>query len=292
MNSMTGYGECRREANGHYAVVELASVNNRHVDVNLSLSERLALERKIERRIRERIDRGKVDVLIRSDLLERRAHEVEVDEALIERYLTLGEKLARQHGAVEGRIAVADLFGLEGILNVRERPADVRDGETLLMEALDGALDRLIEMRRREGKKLREDLADRVESIRERMSTIRERFPESLQRHRSNLEERMDSLVTYESEEQRRRIRDEIKMYAEKRDISEEVVRLESHLDQFEEALASEGPVGKRLEFLLQEIQREINTVGAKADDAPISHHTVSIKTELEKCREQVRNVE
>lgn len=292
MKSMTGYGECRRESGDHYAVVEVASVNNRHLDVNFSLSERLALERRLERRVRERIDRGKVEVLLHSDLLDRRQHEVEVDEDLVRQYLELGEDLAERHPSLEDQLTVTELLSMEGVLSVRDRPVDVSSGEELLTEALEGALDGLIEMRCREGERLRRDLVGRLGTIREHLSAVRDRFPESLREYREGLEERLDSLVTYESDEQRERVQDEIKMYAEKRDISEEVVRLDSHLDQFEETLDSEGSVGKRLEFLLQEIQREINTVGAKADDAEISQRTVTIKSELEKCREQVRNVE
>ncbi len=289
---MTGYGECRRENEDHYAVVELASVNNRHLEINFSLSERLALERRLERRVRDRIERGKVDVLLHSDLLDRQDHAVDVDEALVERYLELGRTLTERHPTLEETFTVPALLSMEGVLSVRERPADVDAGEGLLTGALEGALDQLVEMRRREGERLRGDLADRIETIRQQLGSVRERFPESLREYRESLEGRMESLVTYESDEQRKRVQDEIKMYAEKRDISEEVVRIDSHLDQFEETLGSEGPCGKRLEFLLQEIQREVNTVGAKADDAEISQRTVTIKSELEKCREQVRNVE
>lgn len=292
MYSMTGYGECRLEKDDHYVLVEVASVNNRHVDVNVSLPDRPALEREVERRIRNRIDRGKIDVRVHSDLLEREERAVDVDEGLIERYLQLGNELAGRHELLQPAMRLSELFNLEGVLDVRARPTELDGKKELILEALDSALDDLIEMRQREGTHLRDDLEERLKTIRSHLSDVRERYPESLQEYRDRLEDRIDSLVTYESEEQQQRLQDEIKMYAEKRDISEEVVRLESHLDQFEAYLQQQGPVGKSLEFLIQELQREINTVGDKANDAKISQWTVRIKSELEKCREQVRNVE
>lgn len=292
MRSMTGFGRARVSRNGQFVSVEITTVNNRHLDIGVSVPGDPELEQSIKDRVKDRLDRGNVDVLIESNVLERETESIDVDRELVEDYLEVTGELGDSHDAVDEEVDVLDLLDLPGVLTLREEPDVDESVETMLMTALGDALDDVIEMRETEGEELRRDLRDRITSIRDSLDRIEERFPVALEGYRKRLRERFEEVLTLDEPELTEELEDEITRYADKCDISEEIVRVRSHVNQFLDYLADDEPVGKNLEFLLQELQREINTIGAKGNDAEISQTTVEMKTQVEKCREQVKNVE
>lgn len=292
MHSMTGFGRARVSRDGQFVSVEVKTVNNRHLDISVSVPGDPLLEQSIKDRVKNRLDRGNVDVYIESNVLERETESIDVDRELVKDYVSITDELAEAHTEVDEEIDVVDLLDLPGVLSLREDPDVDESVESMLMTALNEALDDVIEMRRAEGEELRSDLRERILSIRDSLDRIEERFPKALEGYRERLRERFQEVLSLDEPELTEELEDEITRYADKCDISEEIVRVRSHVNQFLEYLDDEGPVGKNLKFLLQELQREINTIGAKGNDADISQTTVEMKTQLEKCREQVRNVE
>ncbi len=292
MRSMTGFGRARVSQQDRFVSVEVSTVNNRHLDVHVSIGADLELEQAVKERVEQSLHRGKVDVRVESNVLDRNAESVACDEELVEEYLTLTGELSDQHASIEGTVDVLELLSLPGVLTLRQNPVADEETENMLLEALDEALGDVVRMRKSEGEELRKDLKNRIVAIREKLDRVEERFPTALEHYRERLRERFEEVLTLDEPELTEELEDEITRYADKCDISEEVVRIRSHVDQFLEYLESTEPVGKNLKFLIQELQREINTIGAKGNDAEISQKAVEMKTELEKCREQVNNVE
>lgn len=292
MRSMTGFGRARVSRNGQFVSVEVTTVNNRHLDIGVSVPGDPELEQSVKDRVKDRLDRGNVDVRVESNVLERETESLDVDRTLVEEYLSVTGELSESYSDVDDEVDVLNLLELPGVLSLRREPDVDESVESMLMTALGDALDDVVEMRETEGEELCADLRDRITSIRDSLDQIEERYPEALEGYRERLRDRFEEVLTLDEPELTEELEDEITRYADKCDISEEVVRVRSHVTQFLDYLDAEGPVGKNLKFLLQELQREINTIGAKGNDAEISQTTVEMKTQLEKCREQVKNVE
>ena len=216
----------------------------------------------------------------------------ELNRELLEKYLEIMAELGEEYPVVEKEIGIGELINFPGVFELKSRRLEYEEAEELFLEAVDKALAELISMKEQEGEQLKEDLLLRKNNIEQLVTKIEERVPEALKNYRESLLASVESILQMPEEDLQKRMEDELKIYAEKCDISEEIARINSHLNQFENYLEKSGPVGKSLEFLMQELQREINTVGAKANDALISQMAVDIKSELEKCREQVKNVE
>lgn len=292
MRSMTGFGRARVSRQDRFVSVEVSTVNNRHLDVHVSIGADLELEQSVKERVERSLHRGKVDVRVESNVLDRDAESVVCDQDLVEEYLSMTGELSDRHASVEGSVDVLELLSLPGVLTLRQNPVADDETENMLLEALDEALEDVIRMRESEGEELRRDLENRITTIGDKLDDVEERFPTALQQYRERLRERFEEVLTLDEPELTEELEDEITRYADKCDISEEIVRVRSHVDQFLDYLEDSDPAGKNLKFLIQELQREINTIGAKGNDAEISQKTVEMKTELEKCREQVNNVE
>ncbi len=292
MRSMTGFGEACVENNGSYVQVELSSVNRSHSDINVKLKNHPVLERKVVGILKSEIERGVVDVKVQSNVLEEEKKVPELNRELLEKYLEIMAELGEEYPVVEKEIGIGELINFPGVFELKSRRLEYEEAEELFLEAVDKALAELISMKEQEGEQLKEDLLLRKNNIEQLVTKIEERVPEALKNYRESLLASVESILQMPEEDLQKRMEDELKIYAEKCDISEEIARINSHLNQFENYLEKSGPVGKSLEFLMQELQREINTVGAKANDALISQMAVDIKSELEKCREQVKNVE
>lgn len=292
MRSMTGFGRARVSRDGDFVSLEVSTVNNRHLDINLPFSTDPELEQKIKDRVKKRLQRGNVDVQVESNILNRQTDSVRLNSDLAEEYVNLANELSSQETNIDEEIDVLDLFSLPGVISAQKTPLIDEESERMFLEALDSALDDVVRMREAEGTKLRKDLKERIGSLRDSLQSIEDRFPQALERYREQLRERFEEALSLEEPELTEELEDEITRYADKCDISEEIVRVDSHITQFKDYLQSGDPVGKNLKFLLQEMQREVNTIGAKGNDAEISQLAVEMKTELEKCREQVKNVE
>jgi len=290
MRSMTGYGrgECARE--GFKFTVELNSINRKQSDIAVNLPKELVeLEPRIRDVINAHLSRGRINAVVayhRSAAEER----VELDEVLAQAYLKAIQKLQRKT-KLNGAITLDTLLRAPGVLKLAESAVDADAMWASVETALKKALAQLVKMREKEGKFLAVDLAGRLETITAGMTAVRQGAPDTMKRYREQLHARVKEAgldVPMDDE----RLMKEVVFFADRCDISEELTRLESHVCQFRDCLKSGEPVGRTLDFLAQEMNREINTIGSKANAAEISQHVVRMKAELEKIREQVQNIE
>ena len=289
--SMTGFGRGSAEVEGVTCACDVRSVNHRFVDVKVRLPrDLLPLEPRVVERVRAAVGRGRVDVTIRVDVVGRSAQTLEVDADLaVASGDALGE-LARAVGDEGSRPTVESLAALDGVLKLR--PVDLGESaQEPLLAAVDAALAEHARMRGAEGQALQRDLAGRLSTISEAMDEVEERVEEQLPRLRDRLTERLRTLMG-ETPVDPERILTEAAILADRSDVSEEIVRLRQHLAAFREAIDGGGTVGRKLDFLAQELLREANTMGSKAWDAPLSMRVIDIKSEIERIREQVQNVE
>ncbi len=290
MRSMTGYGrgECARE--GFKFTVELNSINRKQSDITINLpKELIELEPRIRDEINAQLSRGRINAVVayhRSAARER----VELDEALAQAYWKAIQKLQRKI-KLDGPVTLDTILHAPGVLKLAETAINADALWPSVEVALKKALAQLVKMREKEGRFLAADLTRRLDAIAAGLSAIRKAAPEAIQRYREQLHTRIKEAgldVPMDDE----RLMKEVVIFADRCDITEELTRLESHIRQFRDCLKSREPVGRTLDFLAQEMNREINTIGSKANAAEISQHVVRMKAELEKIREQVQNIE
>ncbi len=291
MQSMTGYGEASVEEGEVFVRVEITSVNRRHKKIKCNLDQ-AGLVKKIRDRVSKKIRRGTIFVKVESNVLAREQELPAVDSNTVSKYLEIISELTAEEEVVASEVGATELLSLPGVVDIYTVSETDERAEALLEKAVGKAVQKLVDTRREEGRTIASDLLDWLENIRNHVDKIEARVPEALARYRENILESVESILDLAGEEKENRLKKELENYAEKCDISEELSRVRSHLAQFEGNLKNSEPVGRNLEFLLQEIQREVNTIGAKGNDAKISQLAVDIKTELEKCREQVKNLE
>jgi uncharacterized protein (TIGR00255 family) len=289
---MTGFGEARREAAGATLHVQIRTVNHRHLNIHFKVPEALeALEPAVTAVLKERLVRGHVRYRLDLSEPEDADASLTVDHDRVRAYVAALEQLKFEHGIV-GDVDL-DLVARFG--DIFRTAATFEDGIDLepVLEATRAALDDVVETREREGKALESDLLASIAAIETAAEAIAERAPGRLERERDRLKQAIAELSGEVGVDEDRLAR-EVAYLAERWDINEELVRLRSHVASFRETVQAEGdePVGKRLGFWLQEMHREANTIGAKANDSEIVGQVVGIKTEIEKLREQVENVE
>jgi uncharacterized protein (TIGR00255 family) len=287
---MTGYGrgECARD--GFKFTVEVNSINRKQSDITVNLPKELVeLEPRIRDEINAHLSRGRINAVVayhRGAAEER----VELDESLAQAYLKAIQKLQRKT-KLNGSITLETILRAPGVLKLAESALDA-DAMWLPVEtALKKALAQLVKMREKEGRFLAADLSKRLEVLAAGVTAVRHVAPETIRRYREQLHARVQEAglsVPLDDE----RLAKEVVLFADRCDITEEITRLDSHLQQFRDCLKSSEPVGRTLDFLAQEMNREINTIGSKANAAEISQHIVRMKAELEKIREQVQNIE
>lgn len=294
LRSMTGFGSSTVDTGEGSVTVELRSVNARHLRLDLRLPPGTeSWEPLVREALGERLERGSVDADVEVDVGGGEGSGLELDEDRVEAFLKACDRLRKEY-ALPGQVDLAMVVGSGAVL----RPAETAYGELVdedhLLAAVRGALEELVAMREEEGRRLGVDLRERIDAVRSGLDRVEELAPERLDRERRRLREAVDELLEERGEDDDQRVAREIALLADKWDVGEEVVRARSHLDAFEELLdvPSAEPVGKRLKFLVQELHREVNTTGAKANDAEISRAVVDMKNEIEKLREQIENVE
>jgi uncharacterized protein (TIGR00255 family) len=288
---MTGYGKGDWPGPAYSVAVEIRSVNHRYCEVSTRTPRAAApLEDRIRRAVQERVKRGRIDVFVDVRANEGVAKQVIVDKHLALAYYSALRDMQDELG-LPGNVDVAMLAGLPGVVSEEESRAD----EELLWQSIEGALSaalgRLVEMREREGKVLAEDILARLNRIERLVSDIQARAPLMVEQYRQKLDSRIREILPAGALDETR-LAMEVALYADRADISEEIVRVGSHLEQLRCALASDEAVGRRMDFLIQEINREINTIGSKAADVEVSGMVVRVKSELETIREQVQNIE
>lgn len=288
---MTGYGRGEVDHGGAKLSVELNSVNRKQSDIVVNLPRDLAeLEPRIRQTINEKISRGRMNVLVTLQESANGARKLALDTGLARSYheamLTLQKELS-----APGEITIGTILQAPGVMRSPEHSIDAAEAWPVLQQALAAALAELIKMREREGKHLAKDLIHRLKVLRREIKEVRALYPDVVKKYRSALLERIEKAGLNLPIDDERLLK-EVSFFADRSDISEELTRLESHLAQFAHHLRKNEPVGRTLEFITQEIFRELNTLGAKSNDAAISKHVVVCKSELEKIREQIQNLE
>ncbi len=295
IRSMTGFGSAAFEIDGVPFEVEIRTVNHRHLDVRARLPRSLAAsETELKSRVQARLQRGKVDATVSVQGGASVPPSLEVDRDAVARLVAVARELAAEHG-LPGEVRVADLLTVPGVTRLIERDIDFEHAAASLSTAWDEALDAVEAMRVREGESLEREVRTRLDTVARLLGEVELRAGSVVEAVREKLRRRTEKLEVETGLLDEARLHQEIVIAADRLDITEEVVRLGSHIEQFEETLSGkreEGAVGRRLDFLIQEMGRETNTIGSKGNDADIAHLVVDLKTELERIREQVQNVE
>jgi uncharacterized protein (TIGR00255 family) len=291
MRSMTGYGHGETDYNGTKFTVELNSVNRKQSDIVINLPRDLAaLESQIRQTINENISRGRTNVVVSYQNGSPASRKLALDVDLARSYHDAMRALQKELNA-PGEITIGSILQAPGVMRTPEESFDSGDAWPAIDRALRAALNELIKMREREGKHLAKDLIRRLKAMRKQIKEIRGMHPDVVKKYRAALLERIQKAGLPISTDDERLVK-EISFFADRSDVSEELTRIESHLAQFAHHLRRHEPVGRTLEFITQEIFRELNTLGAKANDAGISQRVVACKAELEKIREQIQNLE
>jgi uncharacterized protein (TIGR00255 family) len=291
LKSMTGFGRGEGDTTLGKVVVESRSVNHRYCDINIKLPKRLSLfENRIKEIIRSQVSRGRVDVSLRLDNFGEEKVQLSVDLDLAEQYYRVLHDL-KERLRLKDEITLNLLAGAKDLITAKEELGDMEPYWQEILPVLRQSLKNMDDMKRIEGESLTKDLKQRLGHIAEQLEAIKQQYPLRLRAFLTRLQDRLRSLLEG-METDPSRFQQEVALLAERTDITEEIVRAESHLVQFRSLLEGNEPVGRKMDFLLQEIHREVNTVSAKANDAEISQRVVEIKSELEKIREQVQNVE
>ena len=289
MLSMTGYGRAMRELDGRQLTIELKSVNHRFLDLSFRMPRNLMfLEDDARKLIGARLSRGHVDVFMTYRNMRSDARKVQVDRALFDAYASALSSLT--DSGVEDDRSLMSIARLPDVLVVTEAEEDQDALRALLKETLDAALDQLIEMRRREGAEMKKDLAFRTDRIEEMTNAVEARYPDTVEEYTRRLRASIEELIGKNVDETR--LLTEVAVMADRSAIAEETVRLHAHIAQLRECLEKTEPVGRRIDFLVQELNREVNTISSKSQDVPITQLVVSMKAEIEKLREQLQNIE
>ena len=291
VKSMTGYGRAEDTLNGCTITVELRSVNNRYLDCNVRMP-RLYLfaEETIKSRVQNTISRGKVDVFVTLDSTGGEQVQVSVNQPLADGYYAALTQLAERYGLSKD-ISVSLLSRFPDVLLAEKAEEDVEQRAQDICSVLDRALADFDQMRTREGARLEADVLSRAARIEELVGKVEERSPQTVAEYRAKLVARMNEVLS-NTQLDPARILTEAAIFADKVAVDEETVRLRSHISQLREMLGQGGATGRKLDFLIQEFNREANTIGSKCSDIEIARHVVDIKAEIEKIREQVQNIE
>ena len=288
---MTAFGRGEAMGHGYRFTVELRTLNHRFCDIRIKLPRKYSdFEEEIRQRLSTQFSRGRIEASVVTDEALDKVQHLAVDENLASTYKRLLLSLKQELG-LEGGLTLEALLNFRDIFIFKENEEAREQAWHILAKALDQAVDGCIQMRKEEGAAIKADLSKRLQQLEILTNQVKDRAPVVVLEVRDRLHKRVQELLG-ETEIDESRLAQEIALFAEKSDITEETVRLQSHIMQFRDLLEASGPRGRQLEFLLQEIHREGNTIGSKANDLEIAQKVIQIKTELERLREQIQNVE
>ena len=291
VKSMTGYGRARQERNGRNITVEVRSVNNRYLDCTVKMPRAyIFAEDAMKALVQKYISRGKVDVFVTVDAVTADQTVVQVNEPLARSYYQALSRL-REMFSLEDELSAATLARFHDVLAVTKAEEDLEMISADICAVLEEALTAHRQMRSVEGEKLFSDIAGRADTIESVVAKVEERSPQTVSEYRARLEAKMREVLQSTSIDESR-ILTEAAIFADKIAVDEETVRLRSHLSQLRTMLSGDEPVGRKLDFLIQEVNRECNTIGSKCNDLTIARDVVNMKAEVEKIREQVQNIE
>lgn len=289
--SMTGYGSASGEQGGKKITIEMKAVNHRYSDITVKLPRAYGfLEDALRRALAEQIERGKVDLYVNVDTAESEAQSVSVNLPLAKGYLEALGILSDSFG-LAGDVKAVDLLRLPDVYRIEQPQEDAEAVTAFALSVLAEAIDAFQAMRAAEGERLRADMEAHLNAVEGFVQQIRANLPQIVSAYRSRLEERMREVLGDAAYDETRLLT-EVALFSDRVDINEEVVRLESHLAQMRAMLEAGGSVGRKLDFLIQEMNREVNTIGSKSNDAAAAKIVVEMKSEIEKLREQTQNIE
>ena len=293
IRSMTGYGRSQNKVDTMNITVELKSVNHRYFEFNSRVPRNYGfLDEKLKSYIGSRVSRGKVECYVSVENLEDDEVEILVNHSLAESYLGALKELAeRNELSLRDDLAMSSLARYNDIFTVHKKEADEEKIWNAVKSVTEVAVDKFISMRETEGNKLKNDILSRAELILEKVSVIEERSPETVKEYNAKLLARVNEFLS-DIQVDEQRLLTECAIFADKVAVAEETVRLRSHIDQLRQFLDSDEAVGRKTDFLVQEMNREANTIGSKAQDVTIARCVIDIKAEIEKIREQIQNIE
>ena len=290
IKSMTGYGKGNLSKNEREYQVEIKSVNHRYLDISVKMPRVLSyLEEAVKKEISSKVKRGKFDVFITFENNSTEGKEIKINTEIAKIYIDELKKLAKQENILDN-IEVTEVSKFPDVLSIQNRQED----ETIkseLIETVSQATEKLVQMRTMEGSKIAEDLLIRVKTIQEKVKEISSLSTGLIEEYVVKLESRIKEILKNQEIDETR-LAQEVVIYADKCSVEEEITRLNSHITQFEKLLSSEEAIGKKLDFIIQEMNRETNTIGAKANNLEITNDVIDVKTELENIREQIQNIE
>ena len=293
VKSMTGFGRCETEINGRAITVEIKSVNHRYFEFSCRITRGYSfLEDKLKAFVNARVARGKIDMFVSVGAADDVPCEVAVNHSLVSGYLAAMKEISDTYG-VPNDASVVALSRFPDVFTVNKAPVDEEQLTSDVLTAADAAINSFVAMRETEGARMKADILSRAETILSIVSEIEERSPQTVREYENRLLERIrQTLENLSVEVDEQRILTEVAVFADKVAVAEETVRLRSHFEQLRAFLSLDQPVGRKIDFIIQEMNREANTIGSKVQDAVLAHKVVDIKSEIEKIREQVQNIE
>ena len=292
IRSMTGYGKQSLSVEGREYQIEIKSVNHRYLDINVKIPKAISyLEETIKKEISNKIKRGKIDVFVSFENNSEEGRKIEINKQLAKLYIEQLKELAQEE-KIESNIEVMDIAQIPDVLTIKvdEENSKIKDE---IKEVTQGAVTRILEMKNIEGEKISQDLLQRIRNIQSKIVEISAKSTGLIEEYVVKLEKRVKELLKND-EVDKARLAQEVVIYADKCSIEEEITRLKSHIFQFENLISNnqDGAIGKKLDFIIQEMNRETNTIGSKANNLEITNGVIDIKTEIEDIREQVQNIE
>ncbi len=289
---MTGYGRGESIKDSYRIKVEIKSVNHRYNDISVRMPRHISyLEESVKKLVKEQVNRGKIDVYINLEYINESAIEVKVDIPLAMSYKRELENLINELN-IDDKVKLNNLLNISEIIKTERKELNEDLIWECIKESMSMGLESMIHMREKEGLELKEDIIYKLSLIEKSISYIVERSPFVVIEYKDKLTERIRELIDNNLSLDQDKINSEVAFIADKSSIDEEIVRLKSHIKQFYNILEEQEPIGRKLDFLIQELNREINTIGSKANDVIISKYVVELKSELEKIREQIQNIE
>jgi len=291
IRSMTGYGRGSIEMDGRSYTIEIKSVNHRYCDLNIKIPKSIMpLEDRIRKTVQSRLNRGKIDIFVTQNLFDKKDVSAFLNKSLSDSYFNCLTEIKERYN-LRDDISLSLISKFPEVITAKQEDEDVEELWDGLKAALNNALDMMVQMREREGLKLTEDIISKCRGIKEKVLVIEEKSSDIVQEYTDKLKLRLNDLLKdYKVDENRLAL--EVALLADKASIDEEIVRLKSHLVQVKETLELDEPVGRKLDFIIQEMNRETNTIASKASNLDVINIMLSIKNEIEKIREQVQNLE
>jgi len=291
IRSMTGFGRGTLEEDGKSFVIEIKSVNHRYFDLNVKMPRTLiSLEDRFRKVINEKVNRGKIDVFITQNTYEKEEIIAKFNKNIADRYVSCLEEIRRTY-VVRDDISVSLIASFPEVISLQKNGEDIELIWESLALPLKEALELLVEMREKEGLKLKEDMVKRCNNVRKLLEGVELRAPQVAKEYKNKLEQRIKDMFN-DSRFDENRIAMEVAIFADKSNVDEEIVRLDSHINQMIYTLNMNEAVGRKLDFIVQEMNREANTISSKASDLELVKIVIDIKNEIEKIREQAQNVE